>query len=167
MNEEYKPITNLWKDSEGYRYFGTLKLSSKIKYDGDDFIPLWEWINQLQQENKILKENAENNDKVVDKVNWENMLLKKENKQLKDELKNKPDTQITLQDDKGNKFMIIQTERIDMQVELNKTIEKLFNNWNKLKKYINEANEDLYYTNNYDDILYIMQELEQGSDSNE
>ena len=41
-------------------------------------------IKELQQENKILKENAENNDKVVDKVNWENMLLKKENKQLKD-----------------------------------------------------------------------------------
>lgn len=122
---------------------------------------------QLQQENKILKENAENNDKVVDKVNWENMLLKKENKQLKDELKSKPDAQITLQDDKGNKFMVIQTERIDMQVELNKTIEKLFNNWNKLKKYINEANEDLYWTNNYDDILYVMQELEQGSDCNE
>lgn len=39
---------------------------------------------ELQQENKILKENAENNDKVVDKVNWENQLLKKENKQLKD-----------------------------------------------------------------------------------
>ena len=33
---------------------------------------------QLQQENKILKENAEHNDKVVDKVNWENMLLKKQ-----------------------------------------------------------------------------------------
>lgn len=40
-------------------------------------------IENLQQENKILKENAENNDKVVDKVNWENMLLKKENEQLK------------------------------------------------------------------------------------
>lgn len=92
--------------------------------------------------------------------------LQQENKQLKDELKSKPDTQITLQDDKGNKFMVIQTERIDMQVELNKTIEKLFNNWNKLKKYINEANEDLYWTNNYDDILYVMQELE-GSDSND
>ena len=39
---------------------------------------------QLQQENKILKENAEHNDKVVDKVNWENQLLKKENEQLKD-----------------------------------------------------------------------------------
>ena len=43
-------------------------------------------IIELQQENKILKENAENNDKVVDKVNWENQLLKKENKQLKDKL---------------------------------------------------------------------------------
>ena len=38
----------------------------------------------LKKENEILKENAENNDKVVDKVNWENMLLKKENKQLKE-----------------------------------------------------------------------------------
>ena len=47
---------------------------------------LLQMIEQLQQENKILKENAENNDKVVDKVNWENMLLKKENKQLKDKL---------------------------------------------------------------------------------
>lgn len=59
MNKEYKPITNLWKDSEGYRYFGTLKLSSKIKYDGDDFIPLWEWVEQLQEENKQLKERIE------------------------------------------------------------------------------------------------------------
>ena len=57
MNKDYKSINNLWKDSEGYRYFGTLKLSSKIKYDGDDFITLWEWINQLQQENKQLKDN--------------------------------------------------------------------------------------------------------------
>lgn len=41
---------------------------------------------ELQQENKILRENAEHNDKGVDKVNWENMLLKKKNKQLKDKL---------------------------------------------------------------------------------
>ena len=39
----------------------------------------------LKEENKILRENAENNDKVVNKVNWENMLLKQENKQLKEE----------------------------------------------------------------------------------
>lgn len=35
-----------------------------------------ETIEELQQENKILRENAEHNDKVVDKVNWENQLLK-------------------------------------------------------------------------------------------
>ena len=40
-------------------------------------------IKQLQQENKILKENAENNDKVVDKVNWENQKLKKELEEYK------------------------------------------------------------------------------------
>ena len=43
-------------------------------------------IKHLQQENKILKENAEHNDKVVDKVNWENQLLKKEIHQLKEKL---------------------------------------------------------------------------------
>lgn len=95
--------------------------------------------------------------------------LQQENKQLKDELKSKPDAQITLQDDKGNKFMVIQTERIDMQVELNKTIEKLFNNWNKLKEYIRK---NIIYDDVGMKILdpspledYI-QELE-GSDSNE
>ena len=43
---------------------------------------------EIQQENKILKENAEHNDKVVDKVNWENMLLKKENQDLIDTILN-------------------------------------------------------------------------------
>ena len=35
-------------------------------------------IRELQQENKILRENAEHNDKIVDKVNWENQKLKKQ-----------------------------------------------------------------------------------------
>lgn len=68
MNKEYKPINNLWKDSEGYRYFRTLKLSSKIKYYGDDFIPLWEWINQLQKENKKYKEVIDKANKYIDKI---------------------------------------------------------------------------------------------------
>ena len=50
----------------------------------DVFIELFDEMINWKKENKILKENAENNDKVVDKVNWENMLLKKENEQLKD-----------------------------------------------------------------------------------
>ena len=85
-----------------------------------------EYINKLQRENKILKENAENNDKVVDKVNWENQLLKKENKQLKD-------------------------------------------NWNKLKEFIKSQNDGGIFGNLMiiSDVLNKMQELEQGSDSNE
>lgn len=63
----------------------------------------------------------------------------KENKQLNSILKSKPDTEITLQDDKGNKFILIQSERIDMQEKLNKTIERLLNNWNMLKEYIKET----------------------------
>ena len=88
-------------------------------------------IEKLQQENKILRENAEHNDKVVDKVNWENMLLKKENKQLKD-------------------------------------------NWNKLKEYLHNADVVVDYCENYDghfinydELIDKMQELEQGSDSDE
>ena len=34
------------------------------------------YIEQLEKENKILRENAEHNDKVVDKVNWEINILK-------------------------------------------------------------------------------------------
>ena len=92
-------------------------------------------ITELQQENKVLRENAENNDRVVDKANWENKLLKKENKQLKD-------------------------------------------NWNRLREYCKE--NTLCYEVGDDEntkligskihglnVLDKMQELEQGSDSNE
>lgn len=123
-------------------------------------------IEQLQQENKKLNGAIQTYD-ILLKSNIE------ENKQLKDELKSKPDAQITLQDDKGNKFMVIQTERIDMQVELNKTIEKLFNNWNKLKEYIKQEPTLYFYNDKLPfevimvKIITKMQELEQGSDSNE
>ena len=52
----------------------------------DVFMELFNEMINWKEENKILRENAEHNDKVVDKVNWENMLLKKENKQLKEKL---------------------------------------------------------------------------------
>lgn len=95
--------------------------------------------------------------------------LQQENKQLKSILKSKPDTEITLQDDKGNKFILIQSERIDMQEKLNKTIERLFNNWNKLREWIvynkhNENTEQHYLVVDYGTLLGKMQELEQGSD---
>lgn len=61
---------------DGFEYVGNLTDYGRknIKYH----------VQKLQQENKILRENAEHNDKVVDKVNWENQLLKKENQQIRD-----------------------------------------------------------------------------------
>lgn len=153
MNEEYKPINNLWKDSEGYRYFGTLKLSSKIKYDGDDFIPLWEWINQLQKENKRLNGTIQTYD-ILLKSNVE------ENKQLKKEL------ECTIG--------IVEHNRIIS--EKNKEIHQLKDNWNKLKKWLEKElgdrinpNKDKWLTGVYDayrETIDKMQELEQGSESN-
>lgn len=147
MNEEYKPINNLWKDSEGYRYFGTLKLSSKIKYNGGDFIPLWEWVKQLQQERNQFKEYTNHN---YDKAKK----LQQENKKLNG---------------------AIQTYDILLKsnVEENK---RLKDNWNKLKEHCNVMLSIFEKMNNkdrekqldkyviYDKFLSKMQELE-GSDS--
>lgn len=47
-----------------------------LEYDKET---LKDMVLELQEEIEILKENAKNNDKVVDNVNWENQLLKKEN----------------------------------------------------------------------------------------
>ena len=106
----------------------------------EDFeVQYWE----LQKENEILKENAKNNDKVVDKVNWENQLLKKENKQLK--------IQISAREEVCN---------------------RLENNWNKLKEIAKsqsgfkkraDLKGGLWFE--VDDLLDKMHELEQGSDS--
>ena len=77
----FNTVAGLEVKNESQAIAKEVVLSEIENLQQEDFeVQYWE----LQQENKILKENAENNDKVVDKVNWENMLLKKENKQLKD-----------------------------------------------------------------------------------
>ena len=85
-------------------------------------------IIQLQKEIKILRENAEHNDKVVDKVNWENMLLKKENQELKKQLEE-------------NKDKINWYENF----EINKTIDKLrIKHNNKQKEFIEYLENEIY-----------------------
>ena len=56
-------ITNPKKQLEFYK-----QLSEQLQQEN----------KELKKENKILRENAEHNDKVVDKVNWENQKLKKQ-----------------------------------------------------------------------------------------
>lgn len=119
---------------------------------------------KLQQENKILKENAENNDKVVDKVNWENMLLKKENKQLK--LINKEYERLDNGESRG--CTITRVDEYDIY-----DLIKCKDNWNKLKEWVKmEHREDaivinLTWKHATGKFLDKMQELEQGSDSND
>ena len=60
--------------------------------------------------------------------------LKKENI----ELKNKPDAKYTLTTADGKEFTIIQSERIDMQEELNKSILGLQQRIDKAIEYLNE-----------------------------
>lgn len=80
---------------------------------------------ELQQENKILRENAENNDKVVDKVNWENMLLKKENEQLKKQVDEYKKLGFKYLQDKNNSLETQQKEFIKyLEDEIQKKREK-------------------------------------------
>ena len=107
-------------------------------YDAIEVKYLKSKFEELQQENEILKENAEKYDKVVNKINWDNELLKKENKQLK--------IQISAREEVCN---------------------RLESNWNKLKEYLNyqserAVGEDEYV---YDEIYNEMQEIEKGSDN--
>ncbi len=117
---------------------------------------------KLQQENKILKENAENNDKVVDKVNWENQLLKKENKQLKENYGRIYNENCKLREEHNITDISLLDENY-----------KLKDNWNKLKEYIKQEPTLYFYNDKLPfevimvKIITKMQEIEQGSDSNE
>lgn len=105
-------------------------------------------IKQLQQENEQLS-------KKIDVWNKKYNDMFDENKQLKENYERIYNENCKLREEHNITDISLLDENY-----------KLKDNWNKLKKYINEANEDLYWTNNYDDILYVMQELE-GSDNNE
>ena len=83
--EEIETLEIDFKDTDELEL--ALEVSSKKAiYLIDDLIKhlfeLQQENQSLKKENKILRENAEHNDKVVDKVNWENLKLKEENKQL-------------------------------------------------------------------------------------
>ncbi len=92
MSEEILKVLEKLKDKNNYQ---------RDCNDGSCFIELFvneiyilckfiedlqQKVEQLEKQNKILKENAEHNDKVVDKVNWENMFLKGKLKDLKERI---------------------------------------------------------------------------------
>ena len=64
------------------------KSNTVIQEFADTIIQLQQENQSLEKENKILRENAEHNDKVVDKVNWENQKLKNQQKEFVEWLEN-------------------------------------------------------------------------------
>ena len=79
--EEIETLEIDFKDTDELEL--VLEVSSKKAiYLIDDLIKhlfeLQQENQSLKKENKILRENAEHNDKVLDKINWENQKLKKE-----------------------------------------------------------------------------------------
>lgn len=129
---------------------------------------LYKYIKQLQQENKILKENAENNDKVIDKVNWKNMLLKKENQQLKNDI-NKLQKELNEENLQCSKYSI----EFNNLKEKNKQLKDKLSKIETLIINHNCDTGDIYYKYNS---RFLKSELkqrileivyEEGSDSNE
>ena len=77
MSEDGKKITL-------FKVFQELKELHYLLKIKNDYINESQQENQyLEKENKILRENAEHNDKVVDKVNWENQKLKNQLEEYK------------------------------------------------------------------------------------
>ena len=116
-----------------------------------------EYTYETREDTKVFDINSNNGKLMYATVNEIVSPILKENKQLK---------MIVNEYEKLNKgFKITNVQEYNIDELL--SYKKYKDNWKKLKEYINEANKDLYWTNNYDDILCVMQELEQGSDSNE
>ena len=75
------------KDGKKITFFKVFQELKELHYllkIKNDYIKELQQENQsLKKENKILRENAEHNDKVVDKINWENQKLKKQLEEYK------------------------------------------------------------------------------------
>lgn len=159
MNDKRKEYLKKWRE-DNKEHIRNYKKEYAKTHDSS-FKKLQDKYKQLQQENKQLKENAENNDKVVDKVNWENMLLKKENLKLKNI--NEEYERLNKEKFRGFKITNVQKYNIDELLSYK-------DNWNKLKVYIRE---NIIYDDVGMKILDpspledYMQELEQGSDRDE
>ena len=128
----------------------------------DTIVQLQQENQSLKKENKILRENAEHNDKVVDKVNWENQKLKEELDKL-NHIIDKQDSDIVILS-KGNKELKKQLEEANEKILLLQASEPMLEykkvlEENQQKEFIewltNETNINPYdisdYT--YEDII--------------
>ena len=88
----------------------------------DTIVQLQQENQSLRKENKILRENAEHNDKVVDKFNWENLKLKKQIEYLRESVERKEETIIELEHERvpyTNEYVEELKKQLDEYKKLN------------------------------------------------
>ena len=154
MRECFKTYEHLFDKYSRINCYGILKNGLKIQFTNEirglrkiktyDEIKIYlqEMNNQqenqsLKKENKILRENAEHNDKVVDKFNWENMLLKKENQELKKQLEEINKFKFSYRKDETKIPPIIRKQK-DVEI-----IKNLKNQQKEFIDYMNKTIEEL------------------------
>lgn len=136
MSEEIKEILDKLKDTADTSFFAVCgsqeeldKMSKSItkilSIPSKDAKLLYDYITNLQEENEMLKLEIE---------------------RLNDVLVHKPDEKITLKTNDGQEMFIIQSERIDMQEELNKANMELMI---KLEDYKSRNEKAIEYINTH------------------
>lgn len=125
----------------------------KYEFDSTSYTLLLIDINNLVKENKILRENAEHNDKVVDKVNWENQLLKKQiaildktNIQLTSKL-DRYDAIVDERDELKKQLTTYQILHRDCKVDNLKNISKIEEKENQQKEFVKCLEDKLRIAN--------------------
>ena len=115
----------------------------------EEFDDVKKAIFKMLKENKILKENSYHNDKVVDKVNWENQLLKKQiktqdetNIQLISKL-DRYDAIVDERDELKNQLTTYQILHRDCKVDNLKNISKIEEMENQQKEFIEYMNKTI------------------------
>lgn len=119
----------------------------------EEFDDVKKAIFKMLKENKILKENSYHNDKVVDKVNWENQLLKKQiaildktNIQLISKL-DRYDAIVDERDELKNQLTTYQILHRDCKVDNLKNISKIEEMENQQKEFVKYLKDKLRIAN--------------------
>ena len=119
----------------------------------EEFDDVKKAIFKMLKENKILKENSYHNDKVVDKVNWENQLLKKQiaildktNIQLISKL-DRYDVIVDERDELKKQLTTYQILHRDCKVDNLKNISKIEEKENQQKEFLNYLKDKLCIAN--------------------
>lgn len=119
----------------------------------EEFDDVKKAIFKMLKENKILKENSYHNDKVVDKVNWENQLLKKQiaildktNIQLMSKL-DRYDAIVDERDELKKQLTTYQILHRDCKVDNLKNISKIEEKENQQKEFVKCLEDKLRIAN--------------------